>query len=29
LKAADAAEVIFWNMPSAEKVRDVVRSLQG
>lgn len=26
--AADDAEVIFWNIPGAEKVRDLVRSLQ-
>ena len=26
--AADDAEVIFWNTPEAEKVRDLVRSLQ-
>ena len=26
--AADDAEVIFWNIPEAEKVRDLVRSLQ-
>jgi uncharacterized membrane protein YdbT with pleckstrin-like domain len=27
--ASDDAEVIFWNTPQAEKVRDLVRSLQG
>jgi membrane protein YdbS with pleckstrin-like domain len=26
--ATDDADVIFWNMPDAEKVRDLVRSLQ-
>lgn len=27
--AADDAEVIFWNIPGAQKVRDLVRSLQS
>ena len=27
--AADDADVIFWNTPNAEKVRDMVRSLQA
>lgn len=26
--ATEDADVIFWNTPSAEKVRDMVRSLQ-
>jgi uncharacterized membrane protein YdbT with pleckstrin-like domain len=26
--AADDAEVVFWNVPDAEKIRDLVRSLQ-
>jgi hypothetical protein len=26
--ATDDADVIFWNTPEAEKVRDLVRSLQ-
>ena len=26
--ASDDADVIFWNTPSAEKIRDLVRSLQ-
>jgi uncharacterized membrane protein YfcA len=26
--ASDDAEVIFWNTPNAEKIRDLVRSLQ-
>jgi uncharacterized membrane protein YdbT with pleckstrin-like domain len=26
--ATDDAEVIFWNVPDAEKIRDLVRSLQ-
>lgn len=27
--AADDADVIFWNTPGAEKIRDMVRSLQA
>jgi uncharacterized membrane protein YdbT with pleckstrin-like domain len=27
--ASDDAEVIFWNTPGAEKIRDLVRSLQS
>ena len=27
--AADDAEVIFWNTPGAEKIRDMVRALQA
>ena len=27
--ASDDAEVIFWNAPGAEKIRDLVRSLQS
>ena len=27
--ATDDADVIFWNTPDAERVRDVVRSLQS
>lgn len=27
--ASDDADVIFWNAPGAEKIRDLVRSLQG
>ena len=27
--ATDDADVIFWNTPSAEKIRDMVRSLQA
>jgi uncharacterized membrane protein YdbT with pleckstrin-like domain len=27
--AADDADVIFWNTPNAEKIRDMVRSLQS
>jgi uncharacterized membrane protein YdbT with pleckstrin-like domain len=27
--ASDDADVIFWNTPSAEKIRDMVRSLQA
>jgi len=27
--ASDDAEVIFWNTPHAEKIRDLVRSLQS
>ena len=27
--ATDDADVIFWNTPSAEKIRDMVRSLQS
>ena len=27
--ATDDAEVIFWNVPGAEKLRDTVRSLQA
>lgn len=27
--ASDDADVIFWNTPSAEKIRDLVRSLQA
>jgi uncharacterized membrane protein YdbT with pleckstrin-like domain len=27
--ASDDADVIFWNTPSAEKIRDLVRSLQS
>ena len=27
--ATDDAEVIFWNTPRAEKIRDIVRSLQS
>ena len=27
--ASDDAEVIFWNTPQAEKIRDMVRSLQS
>jgi len=27
--AADDADVVFWNTPSAEKIRDMVRSLQS
>ena len=26
--ATDDADVVFWNTPDAEKVRDLVRSLQ-
>jgi uncharacterized membrane protein YdbT with pleckstrin-like domain len=26
--ASDDAEVVFWNVPDAEKIRDLVRSLQ-
>lgn len=26
--ASDDAEVVFWNTPNAEKIRDLVRSLQ-
>jgi len=28
LPATEDADVIFWNTPEAEKVRDLVRSLQ-
>jgi uncharacterized membrane protein YdbT with pleckstrin-like domain len=27
--ATDDADVVFWNTPEAEKVRDLVRSLQS
>jgi membrane protein YdbS with pleckstrin-like domain len=27
--AADDADVVFWNTPNAEKIRDMVRSLQS
>ncbi|MEA3211102.1 MAG: hypothetical protein QOE70_4159 [Chthoniobacter sp.] len=27
--ATDDADVIFWNTPSAEKIRDMVRALQS